>query len=618
MVKEMAIPGNPQIQTHDWPPGAGVVVDANSRPLGFCAFVCDPALRSKSNPQGECLRYTSHQQRAANDVGGTVAIVGKGGRATKQFEPFVLRRISGHNGDIVCIRVPPNLGSITGIKRAMMRKFTGEKPVKVLSLPEKDSEKLRYSTSDASVMGLRIIYKASTSPGSSGSPIYQGNFVVGTHVQSRVDPSKGLYRNEGAAWFAKPIGRVAKESPWDNGDGYSETERIDDPEGFFRDSYYNDDEDRMEDNVYAAADRQIAFVRAAESMMPTHFISKSGIYWADSDSEDDVSQPDQDQLQDAWEGQYSRNTMLRQKETTETEPQGQLQDSQNFPCASGSPLRRASPRGKRRPMDPVMNLRLEDSTNVVHATTGQVVAVLKPPPKKEISPTEVTVKELVNPQEQRKKEKLEEQLETHTAVLKHLQDSLDAIVRKMSQNEDKKEDQVGLLVVEAKPETQEVVKTKPETQEVAEAKPGTQEVAKAKPETLEVAPAKAEPKGPRVLTLESTLQENPGKSSTGIESEQTQCQKNSSPSSPKEAKASPKKAAKKKKSKAQKAQQSSETKPLEAMGESAPSDQITEERRNQLLNMLWRNGLNSLKDGESRTVQLELKSGAYILKPQNL
>lgn len=449
VVKEMAIQGCPQRDLDAWPDGAGVLLDSNFRPLGFVSYVSDPALRSGANPFGECLRYTAHQQKGANAVGGKVSVLGPAGRRTELFVPFLLRSIAGFNGDVVSVAAPKNLGALTGIKRAVMRKFAaGQKPIRVLSLPAEGSVKLRCSTSDANAVGLKITYKASTSPGSSGSPIYQGNFVVGTHVQSCVDASRGVFQNEGALWFSKPIGYVTrtKETFFDNGEGYSETDHIDGkPDGRFRDTYYDESEKSL---VRIEYDAKKALIAIAKDKALAKFIADkavAGALWSDWDDEEEESAEEkrlrrareddleeQNRMQDEEE---SKNSRWRIKEATnpvdstdstqeavgkpkgEALPQVVVEDetpemvsspprtkraskitvqspnTENFQCASPK-ARRGATQGSQ-PMMPSMNLRQGGSMSVVQAQSGEVVATRRNPRDLEKSKTQVVVKELL-------------------------------------------------------------------------------------------------------------------------------------------------------------------------------------------------------------------------------
>lgn len=620
IVKEMAIPGNPQHETASWPEGLGILLDSNSTPTGFCVYVCDPALKSKHNPYGQCLRYTGHQQRGINAVGGKIAVVGQSGSRSAFFDVIVLRRISGYNGDILCAKVPANFGSVTGIKRAVMRKFDGAKPVKVMSLPKPGSSNLRYSTSEANAVGLLISYKASTSPGSSGSPIYQGSFVVGTHVQSRKDPTKGVCQNEGALWFMRPIGIVSKESPWSRGDGYSMTDEIHSPQGYFRDSWLDEEADRMEERAYAAADHQIAELR--ERANP-HFQGKYGYQWADSDDEDEAYYANQKLSQDQLQDKYEAQNRIR-KEASEhwqtvavdadayasysscevaVDDDGNEVDSppvrketlnQDFTSTRTSPPARVSQGATK--MHPMTNLRVDTSGRIYK--DGKPVATMKSPKKVEKSATEEIDKEGNKPPSMEKQlQKKEETLEMFSFLR---DDLLKQIATMREEMQLMRSSQIAAVAQSTGTQ-------------------GVKQGEEVQPKGVEpelVAQPKSPPTEIRPKSKQQVVKE---RASTELKliSETTQ----GSSSLPSEAAAtatSQLKKAKKKKSKAQTAKRNaSETKPSEESVESRPLDQIQRSEVFQLMNLLKGSGLSNSKTGAYLIEQLELRNGACTLKPES-
>lgn len=608
--KEMAIQGCPQHEIDVWPDGACVVLDSNMRPLGFAAYVSDPALKSRANPQGECLKYTAHEQRGANVVGGKIAILGPSGRRTQLFDPFMLRSIAGFNGDVVSISVPKNFGALTGIKRGMMRKFAaGQKPIRVLSLPVAGSGKIRCSTSEANAVGLKITYRASTSPGSSGSPIYQGSFIVGTHVQSCMDKAKGIFRNEGALWFARPIGYVTteKESYYDNGEGYSETDHIDGkPEGYFRDSWYDAEEQKIIQIEYAARQNQIMMNRHAEEMKRLDARIAAGTSWADWDDEEDESaeerrarrarEDDPDEQNRMQDEEESRNSKWRIKEAAEVDPEEDIEppgevkscaawcgpvpldiSSPNHQVAnfqSALPKARGSATQGALEMKPIMNLRQGDSMNVVQAQTGEVVVTRRGPLELEKSGPLVITKEMTTAEKDSAKA---ETIRMMTEAMASLESKLEGKSEAQADKINRKIEQLIELVVSLKGEPE--------------------------------GPAVADPAKPELNLPASTsiLKESQANLQTSLEQQ---------PSTTK------RKGSKKKKKPAAEgkpgAASSSETRPLEEQAESILSDQMGKIKLKQLLSLLNENGIKTLPNGDVLIDQQQLRNIQSGPKPSTL
>jgi hypothetical protein len=135
------------------------------------------------------------------------------------FKPQVMRAMLKE--DQVWLHMPPGLCSVLGLKQRKVGEINFNLPVSVFSPPRPGDECMRSSSSMArpGKKALRVEYAASTAAGSSGSPLLQGDTVVGVHIGGEISP-EGLVTNHGSALMLRyPSQRIYRDETVEKASG---------------------------------------------------------------------------------------------------------------------------------------------------------------------------------------------------------------------------------------------------------------------------------------------------------------------------------------------------------------------------------------------------------------
>lgn len=208
LTKEMANPSNPFSDTLPLPKCMFHIVSINGsgegRHVGFGSFVQDDVFG------GPSIVTAYHVVTACKEWNERVAFQRGDLRMEVTLCPVEVIPIL----DFARLAVPPNMGSLLGVRIGKVGNFSRQKPVTVYSLPEAGKDVTRYRVSrsmahpEPKFCSLR--YAASTLPGSSGSPLFQGSAVVGVHTHAL--PIDGKPWNYGTTFLRLNRRAAAKES----------------------------------------------------------------------------------------------------------------------------------------------------------------------------------------------------------------------------------------------------------------------------------------------------------------------------------------------------------------------------------------------------------------------
>jgi hypothetical protein len=279
--KEMANPNCPS-KPAVWPRHLVSLLNAEGRHVGFGSYV--------HTAYGFHLMTAVHVMNAARSSDGKIRVSNGSG---KMFEltDSNSRVVRGSRAfDQVHIEGPSALGSLLSLKAVKPTLFDLSKPVTVYS---PSVEGVESSTSMAtSPRGGKIAYVATTIPGSSGSPIMQGDHIVGIHVEGR--KVHGVVRNSGYGI----LGYLARTRILETTSKAAQLAwQAEHEEDFAADEGFEEIDDFLD---YKPSMRRHGVFFSGKGSVITTGLSKplsgnpwkpaSGVYWADMSDDDDMEQ----------------------------------------------------------------------------------------------------------------------------------------------------------------------------------------------------------------------------------------------------------------------------------------------------------------------------------------
>jgi len=201
-VKQMANPSNPLRDSAELFASSACLVDKDNNHLGFCTLVRLPGRKSPA------LVTAAHVLEAATTYGNGSLYILSGDRRFKLERPRVIAVCP--ELDVAAFASPDNLGSVLGLPVASVADATMDDPVKVFTPPSPNSSVFRECSATAAFpSAFRVLYTASTGPGSSGSPLLNTKGqVVGVHVYGSRS-TDGKIVNGGAVNFWKLMNGAA-------------------------------------------------------------------------------------------------------------------------------------------------------------------------------------------------------------------------------------------------------------------------------------------------------------------------------------------------------------------------------------------------------------------------
>jgi hypothetical protein len=239
-VNEMANPNMPMKVAGVLPKFICHLLDENLKHVGWASWVKDPNLAwTKAASQGQ-LYSATHAFKTAAQFDGRIRLWRGGVMIT--IEPRKARMIK--HLDQCMIQAPRDLGAKLGMSIGRLARYVGSKQVTLYAAPETGSSEYRYCTSVSmpDVKAFRLAYPASTLPGSSGTPIVQGNCIVGVHTTGAQLRNQEVV-NGGSLWFDVPCRAYVKESPNRANDSYSVfTDEVSNPDDKYTDEVYDGDD----------------------------------------------------------------------------------------------------------------------------------------------------------------------------------------------------------------------------------------------------------------------------------------------------------------------------------------------------------------------------------------
>jgi len=250
------------------------VISPDGMHLGFGTFV-------NTTGTGKVLVTAMHVFRASLQHSTELRLRNSAGVANTPYkygEYWVVR--ASNALDQVYLSLPNSFSSVLAVKCAEQGMYDPSKPITVLSPPTTEGGAFESSVSKATVQSpLRLKYPATTIPGSSGSPLFQGKAVVGIHVSGAREDGKIV--NRGTALLGVPAGETsskAAERPWtfDDGDDFTVEE------GFEEIDDYLDVAERKRGSriLYKAGGKRVMVAAFATVNKPKF---QPAEYWADDE-----------------------------------------------------------------------------------------------------------------------------------------------------------------------------------------------------------------------------------------------------------------------------------------------------------------------------------------------
>jgi len=250
--KEMANPHLP-LTEGDLPKCVMHILGANNDHIGFASWVHDPNVAHLPGAKYGVIYTALHAVEVAASTDGKIRLYANGVSFTLDPKPVRIIRAF----DQCMLSAPKDLGSYMGLSKGKLKRITASRQVTLYAAPAAGDGRYRKCTSVATLAktAFRVNYPASTLPGSSGTPIMQGNFVTGVHTTGT--STRGQVINCGSLWFDVPCTSHRKESPNRSDDNYVvHDDEIRNPEGRFRDEVYTEAE--MLAQEYEMRQRHIA------------------------------------------------------------------------------------------------------------------------------------------------------------------------------------------------------------------------------------------------------------------------------------------------------------------------------------------------------------------------
>lgn len=279
--KEMANPNCPS-KPAAWPKFLVSLLNSEGAHVGFGSYL--------NTAYGMHLVTAVHVMNASR-VGDGIIRVSNGHGKMYELTDANSRIVRGSRDfDQVHIEGPAALGALLGLRASKPGLFDQSKPVTVFS---PTATGIESATSMAvSPYAGKLSYAASTIPGSSGSPLIQGERVVGVHVEGRLQ--KGVVRNSGYGILGYLTPSVIRETSskaahlaW----LHEHVEDFEAEEGWrMIDDFLDYKPEMRRMGMFYAGKGRLVTTSASKPVVKEPFKPVSGIYWADLVDEEEMEQ----------------------------------------------------------------------------------------------------------------------------------------------------------------------------------------------------------------------------------------------------------------------------------------------------------------------------------------